>query len=278
MNYRHAYHAGNFADVHKHVALTAILSHLRRKKKPFVVIDTHAGRGLYDLSGVEAAKTAEAADGIGRLEGYAPQNAALQAYLEIVRSFRAQQYPGSPLIAAQLLRPQDRLVAIEKQLDEIAALRAALAPFPTARAIDGDGYAQLRALLPPPERRGLMLIDPPYEDADEMERMANAFRDAYRRFATGIYLLWYPLKLASRIEAFAGELKVQAPIKLLSLRIDIDAPKNAMEDRLSAAGLLVANPPFGFDEEMRAASAELLPLLRGGASARTTGEWLAGGP
>jgi 23S rRNA (adenine2030-N6)-methyltransferase len=278
MNYRHAYHAGNFADVHKHVALTAILLHLSRKEKPFAVIDTHAGRGLYDLAGVEAAKTAEAADGIGKLAGCVPQSPTLASYLEIVRGFGEQRYPGSAVIAAELLRPQDRLVAIEQQPDEFASLRTTLSPFPNARGVHGDGYAQLRAVLPPPERRGLVLIDPPYEDANEMERMAEAFRDAYRRFATGIYALWCPRKLASRIDAFAGELKAHAPMKLLSLTIDIGARNSEAEDRLSAAGLLVVNPPFGFDEEMRAASAEMLPLLRRRPSASATVESLAGGP
>ena len=262
MNYRHAYHAGNFADVHKHVALTAILLHLRRKEKPFAVIDTHAGSGLYDLTSTEALKTAEAADGIRRLDGYNPQNAIVQTYLEIVRGFGEQHYPGSPLIAAKLLRPQDRLVAIEQQTEEFAAVSSTLACFPNARAVHGDGYAKLRALLPPPERRGLILIDPPYEDADEMHRMAGAFRDAYRRFGPGIYVLWYPLKLASRLDAFVGELKAQASMKLLSLTIDISAQKSTIENRLSAAGLLVVNPPYGLDEDMRSASAELLPLLR----------------
>lgn len=275
MNYRHAYHAGNFADVHKHVALTSILLHLRRKEKPFAVIDTHAGSGLYDLAGTEPMKTAEAADGIGKLHGFIPQSAALSTYLQIVRGFGAQTYPGSPLIAAKLLRPRDRLVAIEQQTEEFAALRLALAAYPNARTVHGDGYEQLRALLPPPERRGLILIDPPYEDANEMERMAETFRDAYRRFATGIYLLWYPLKLASRIGAFAGELKAQASMKLLSLTIDIGAQKNAIEERLSAAGLLIVNPPYGLDEDMRAAGAELLPLLRRSPNASAIMEWFA---
>lgn len=276
MNYRHAYHAGNFADVHKHVALTAILLHLRRKEKPFAVIDTHAGSGLYNLASAEAVKTAEAGHGIRRLDGYAPQNAIVQTYLEIARGLGAQTYPGSPLIAAKLLRPQDRLVGIEQQTEEFSGLRSTLASFANARAVLGDGYAQLRALLPPPERRGLILIDPPYEDETEMARIAEAFRDAHRRFATGIYLLWYPLKLTSRIDAFAGELRGEAPVKLLSLTFNIGAIKPGAEERLSAAGLLVVNPPFGFDEDMRAAGAELLPLLRRGPTAGASVEWFAG--
>jgi 23S rRNA (adenine2030-N6)-methyltransferase len=278
MNYRHAYHAGNFADVHKHVALTAILLHLRKKAKPFVVIDTHAGRGVYDVSSTEAMKTGEAADGIARLAAHAAQTTALAAYLEIVRVAGIGQYPGSPLIAAKLLREQDRLVAVEQQPEEFASLRDCLDAIPNARAMQGDGYFELGALLPPPERRGLVLIDPAYEDVNEMERMAQTFRDAYRRFATGTYVLWYPLKLASRIDALAGELKTFGPIKLLSLGIDAGVGVGTSADRLSAAGLLVINPPFGLDGEMRDASTEILPLLRRGPSANIWVEWLAGAP
>ena len=278
MNYRHAYHAGNFADVHKHVALTSILLHLRKKEKPFVVIDTHAGRGEYDTGGMEAAKTAEAAGGIGRLEGYAAHSAALAAYLEIVRREGAAKYPGSPSIAAHLLRKQDRLVAIERQPEEFALLRASLDLIPNAGALEGDGYLRLRALLPPPERRGLVLIDPAYEDANEMERMMEAFRDAYGRFSTGVYALWYPLKLVSRIDAFVGELRTLGRINLLSLAIDVGAGEGISADRLSASGLLVVNPPFGVDVEMRDASAELLSVLRRGPGANTSVEWPAGAP
>lgn len=278
MNYRHAYHAGNFADVHKHVALTSILLHMQKKDKPFVVIDTHAGRGEYDTGGMEAARTGEAASGIGRLEGHSAHNAALAAYLEIVRRLGAGKYPGSPLIAAHLLRRQDRLVAIERQPEEFVPLRASLDSFPNASALEGDGYIRLRALLPPPERRGLVLIDPAYEDTNEMEQMLEAFRDAYGRFSTGVYALWYPLKIPARIDAFVGELRTLGRINLLSLAIDIGAGEGVSPDRLSASGLLVVNPPFGFDVEMRDASAELLSMLHRGPGANTSVEWLAGAP
>jgi len=278
MNYRHIYHAGNFADVHKHVALTSILLHLRRKEKPFVFIDTHAGSGLYDLAGDEASKTQEADAGIGKFAGYRAQSRPLSTYLETVHAFGEKKYPGSPMIAAKLLRRHDRFVGIEEQPAEFASVRAALAPFVNARALNGDGYKHLRALLPPPERRGFVLIDPPYEDASETERMAKAFGDAYERFATGIYALWYPLKVSSRIQSLADELKARAPMKLLSLAIDIGSCVGEAHDRLSAAGLLVVNPPFGFDEEMRGASSELLPLLRCGAGAEASVQWLSDRP
>ena len=274
MNYRHAYHAGNFADVIKHLALVATLAHLKKKDKPFAVFDTHAGRGLYDLQSNEATKTGEAETGIGRLAALGDASPPLGDYLNLAHAFGAQRYPGSPLIAARLLRPQDRLVAIEKHEEEARALTRSLAPFARARVMEGDGYERLIALLPPPERRGLVLIDPPYEAPDEFAQAAQTFARAYRRFATGIYLIWFPIKLPSTANAFCAEVLAAGVSK--ALRIDIDI--GALEDeRLHAAGLLVINPPFGFDEEMRTALAVVSPLLGSQkAPARARLAWLAG--
>ena len=278
MNYRHAYHAGNFADVHKHVALVAILLSLRRKESPFAVIDTHAGGGLYDLSAEEAQRTGEARGGIASLRDHAAQSPALAEYLKIADGFGAQHYPGSPLLAARLLRPQDRLIAVEKHADEYDALRSALSPFANARAIAGDGYLQLPTLLPPAQRRGLVLIDPPYEEEDELQRIAKVFADAHRRFTTGTYLIWQPLKDVSSAGALAGEIRNAGATKLLSLAFDVGRAPGDPAGKLSASGLLVVNPPYGFDAEMEATAAELLSLLRRRADARTRIEWLAGGP
>ncbi|HEY8696897.1 MAG TPA: 23S rRNA (adenine(2030)-N(6))-methyltransferase RlmJ [Rhizomicrobium sp.] len=274
MNYRHAYHAGNFADVHKHVALVAALLHLRKKQTPFAVIDTHAGRGFYDIASEAASRTGEAAQGIARLAGLAPQEPVLRTYLEIAGSFGAGCYPGSPLIAAKLLRQQDRLVAIEKHSEEFAALKTSLVPFVRARAVEGDGYERLASLLPPPERRGLVLIDPPYESPDECDALVAAFRNAIRRFATGIALIWYPLKAAARFEALAGEILAAGGTRLLSLTFDVGGALGP--ERLSASGLLMVNPPYGFDAQMRAACQDLLPQLRQGPQARAVVEWLGG--
>jgi 23S rRNA (adenine2030-N6)-methyltransferase len=259
MNYRHAYHAGNFADVVKHLALTAILLHLRRKETPFAVIDSHAGAGLYDLGGEEARATGEAAGGIERLAGVTDGSPALRAYLEMAVG---KTYPGSPLIAAKLLRSQDRLTAIEKHPEEFAALKTALAPFRKARVEEGDGYARLIASLPPPERRGLIVIDPPYEAPDEFAAAARAVREAYCRFATGIYLLWFPVKSASAADAFCGEVLACGAAK--ALRIDISVAPD--ETRMTRAGLLVLNDPYGFEEEMRQALASITPRLGDGAA------------
>jgi len=264
VNYRHAFHAGNFADVVKHVALVAVLLHLRKKEKPFRVIDTHAGAGLYDLAGEAAQRTGEAAGGIARLgdlagDGLPP---ALAAFLDIVRKTDAAHYPGSPLIVARLLRENDRLVAIERLEEEEAKLASVLAPFRNAKAVCADGYARLASLLPPPERRGLVLIDPPFEAEDEFQRVATALAAARRRFATGIYLLWYPIKSQAASEALSGEALAGGSEDVLRITIAVGRAATVDgKDRLTAAGLLIVNPPYGMAEEMHAAADILAPRL-----------------
>jgi 23S rRNA (adenine2030-N6)-methyltransferase len=276
VNYRHAYHAGNFADVIKHVALVAILQHLKKKDKPFRVIDTHAGRGLYDLSGDKALRTGEAKDGIARVRDLSGA-LALDAYLDLVRSVGSEHYPGSPLIAARLLRPADRLVAIEKHDEEFTELKQSLSNFATTRVVEGDGYERLSALMPPPERRGLVLIDPPYEAEDEFTRAARALIDAHRKFATGIFMLWFPIKSVAAANGFTGEIATAGIGKLLRVDIDLGAQPGADRERLSAAGLLIVNPPYGFADEMRRIATILAPALGRGTPARITIDWLSGG-
>jgi 23S rRNA (adenine2030-N6)-methyltransferase len=256
----------------KHIALIAILSHLKKKDTPFAVIDTHGGRGLYDLSGGEARKTGEAANGIGRLHDLAgPLPPALTAYLEMAG--QGASYPGSPLIAARLLRPVDRMAAIEKHPEEAAALRAVLAPWRKAAVEEADGYARLPKLLPPPERRGLILIDPPFEAADEFEQLAAALHAAWRRFPTGIYLIWYPIKAQGAADAFVGEALATGAGTALTIAITVEVPPAPDgREKLSRAGLLVLNPPYGFAGEMAAILARLEPAL----AARTQLETRAG--
>jgi 23S rRNA (adenine2030-N6)-methyltransferase len=273
MNYRHAYHAGNFADVVKHVALVAILLHLRKKQAPFAAIDSHAGGGLYDLGDDAATATGEAQDGIGRLRDLAgdiPQ--ALAVYLKLVADAGAHRYPGSPLLAAKLLRPQDRLVAIERNPEEAVALAAVLAPYRKARAETADGHARLLKLLPPPERRGLVLIDPPFEAPDEFEVLARTARDAYRRFATGTYLLWYPVKSPGAADSLCGEVLAAGIARAMRIEITV-APEG---DGLARAGLLLLNPPYGFGPAMKDILALLAPLLGRDGPARVRVERLAG--
>ncbi len=266
MNYRHGYHAGNFADVVKHIALVAILQHLKKKDTAFAVIDTHAGRGSYDLSGEQAARTGEAQNGIARLRGLrGAMPEALAAYLDLAKN---GAYPGSPLIAAKLLRSQDRLTAIEKHPEEFSALKAVLAPFRNAVAEQQDGYARLPKLLPPPARRGLVLIDPPFEATDEFETLARTVAAALRKFATGIYLIWYPIKSQAEADGFTGEVLAAGAAKALTVEVKIAAP----EGRLDRAGLLVLNPPYGFDAAMRAIASVIAPAMDAAIGVR----WLAG--
>jgi 23S rRNA (adenine2030-N6)-methyltransferase len=278
MNYRHGYHAGNFADVVKHVALVAILLHLRKKDTGFSVIDSHAGRGSYDLAGEQAARTGEAQAGVARLKdlsGEMPE--ALATYLSLVKespgaSAKAgaaiNKYPGSPLIAAKLLRPQDRLTAVEKHPQEFAALKDVLAPYRNAVAEHADGYTRSVKLLPPSSRRGVVLIDPPFESPDEFSALAQLVREATRKFATGIYLVWYPIKSDAEAKAFAGEALSGGIDKALTIEVKVPAP----EGKLGRAGLLVVNPPYGFGAAMREAGRLLAPLLNG----EITMVWLAG--
>jgi 23S rRNA (adenine2030-N6)-methyltransferase len=261
MNYRHAFHAGNFADVIKHAALVAVLGHLARKDKGFCVIDTHAGAGLYDLGSNEAARTGEAQSGIARIGGttdVAAWPTTLATWRDCVGREGPQRYPGSPRIAARLLRPQDRLFAIEKHPEDAALLRSALAGFPNARAVQADGWERLLALLPPKERRGVVLIDPPYEEADEFARVADGLARAHRHFANGIYIVWYPIKSRAESEAFLGEVKTR--IATPQVRIEIDVGRTD-DERLSAAGILIINPPYGFVSEMERVASFVAPRL-----------------
>ena len=267
MNYRHSYHAGNFADVVKHLAEVAIIGHLLKKDAPFAVIDSHAGRGLYDLASEEARKTGEAQAGIERLRGLAG-SPLLENYLGLVANSGENRYPGSPLIAARMLRPQDRLIAIEKHPEEAALLKPVLAPWRKARVEEGDGHARLLAHLPPAERRGLVLIDPPFEAPDEFQMVARTLREAVRKFATGIYLVWYPIKSDAAGNAFVGEVLAAGVRKALKLEMAVDAA----EGRLGRTGLLVLNPPFTFAADMEATLAIAAPPLQ----ARMRLDWLAG--
>ena len=268
MNYRHGYHAGNFADVIKHIALVAILLHLRKKDAGFSVVDSHAGRGAYDLAGGEAAKTGEAQNGVARLShmsGDMPE--ALSTYLSLVQGGDGA-YPGSPLIAAKLLRPQDRLTVIEKHPEEFAVLKNVLAPYSGAMAEQADGYARSLKLLPPPSRRGLVLIDPPFEAGDEFHSLAQSVTAAVRKFATGIYLVWYPIKSQAEADAFLGEVLAGGVAKALIIDTRISAPAG----KLAQAGLLVINPPYGFDRAMRETARLVAPRLEAEIATR----WIAG--
>src|SRR5476649_2303068 len=261
MNYRHAFHAGGFADVIKHIVLVRMLTYLQEKPGPFRVIDTHAGAGLYDLTSEEAQRGGEWLTGIARImqarfsETTAP---LLKPYLDIVRAFNPKAelkaYPGSPLIARALLRPQDRLTACEVEPKARKRLIEALRRDTQARVVDLDGWVALPAFVPPNERRGLVLIDPPYEQKDEFERLATGFAQAFAKWPSGSYLLWYPVKsrratdsLARHVAAIIGA--GRPPGKCLRLEFSV-APQTA-EAGLSSAGLLIVNPPWKLLGELK---------------------------
>jgi 23S rRNA (adenine2030-N6)-methyltransferase len=276
MNYRHAFHAGGFADVIKHIVLVRMLTYLQEKPAPFRVIDTHAGAGLYDLTSDEARRGGEWLTGIARImqarfsETTAP---LLKPYLDIVRAFNPERdlkaYPGSPLIARTLLRPQDRLTACEVEPKARKRLIDALRRDTQARVVDLDGWLALPAFVPPKERRGLVLIDPPYEQKDEFERLAAGFTEAFAKWPTGSYLLWYPVKsrratddLARHVADVVGA--GPSPGKVLRLEFSV-APQVAGAP-LASAGLLMVNPPWTLMAELKAILPELeKPLGQGGA-------------
>ena len=281
MNYRHAYHAGNFADVVKHVVLTRLLDYLKQKDKAFRVVDTHAGIGRYDLSSVEAQKTGEWHGGVGRLidaSFAAPVAALLAPYLETVRSLNPeggiQKYPGSPLIARHLMRKQDRLSAIELHPKDAGKLRTLFAGDFQTRVIELDGWLALGAHLPPKEKRGLVLIDPPFEEVGEFERLVDGLIRAHKRWPGGIYALWYPIKDRKAIIAFRKALKQSGIPKLLDIEFEIRPA--SFEPSLDGSGLLVVNPPFTLEGELRTLLPALHRLLAVGKPAHWSLEWLAG--
>ena len=276
MNYRHAFHAGGFADVIKHIVLVRMLTYLQDKQAAFRVIDTHAGAGVYDLAGDEARRGGEWLTGIARVmqARFSENDLPLVApYLDIVRAFNPtaelKTYPGSPLIARALLRPQDRLTACEVEPKARKRLIDALRRDTQARVVDLDGWMALPAFVPPKERRGLVLIDPPFEQKDEFERLADGFSEAFAKWPTGSYLLWYPVKSRRATDSLArhvadGRGAGSAPGKCLRLEFSV-APQTA-EAGLASAGLLIVNPPWTLAGELRAILPELeKPLGQGGA-------------
>jgi 23S rRNA (adenine2030-N6)-methyltransferase len=277
MNYRHAFHAGNFADVIKHVVLTRILVYLHEKPSAFRVIDTHAGAGLYDLTSEEARRGGEWLTGIARIiQARFSEHALplLRPYLDVVRAFNPQAelttYPGSPLIARALLRPQDRLTACEVADGPRKDLIDALRRDPQARVVDLNGWVALPAFVPPNERRGLVLIDPPFEAKDEFERLADRFAAAFTKWPTGIYVLWYPAKNRRAADELAGHVaEVAAATKPAGkcMRLEFSVAPQAAGSPLASTGLLIVNPPFPLHGELKTILPELeKPLGQGGAA------------
>ena len=248
MNYRHAFHAGNFADVLKHLVLVRVLAHLAAKPKPFRAVDTHAGIGLYDLDADEAARTGEWHDGIGRLDApFAPAVEALLApYRDAVAAVRARHgattYPGSPAIIREALRAGDKGVFVELHPVDAGTLAERYASDSRTKVMQLDGWTALNALIPPPERRGLVLIDPPYEERGEIDRLGTSLLKAARKWPTGVFLGWYPIKDVSAVDRMAAAL--DAGLERPGLRLDLMIERPDDPTRLSGTGLIVVNPPW----------------------------------
>lgn len=275
MKYRHAFHAGNFADVHKHVTLVALLQALARKDKGFLFVDTHAGSGAYDLGSALVRRGNEAAGGIGRFaHAWSTGEPEIDAWLEAVAAFRRERhqrhaYPGSPLLALHFLRPQDRALLVEAEAGEHAALRRELRDRPRVVLENADGFARATSGMPPIERRALVLIDPPYEDTrGDFDRAAATTRAVLERFATGVIAIWYPIKLERDtrrwLEQLAGHV---APRPLLAAELWIH-PRDSRVG-LNGSGMAIVNPPYLLGERMRA----WLPVLHRTLAAPGEGGW-----
>lgn len=263
VNYRHAFHAGNFADVHKHWVLTILLERLRAKDKPFFVLDTHAGAGFYDLAREETERTGEAQDGIGRLLQSPGLPPSLQAFVDTVQSLNQgdvfRWYPGSPWLIATQLRKADRLAAIEAHPEQYLLLRDSLAEFRNARAYERDGYAALPSLVPPKERRGLTLIDPPYERGDDLDRVVTAVAHATARFATGTVAIWYPIKTHAMGDLLAEKLP-EAGRGRLRCELWVRSPDRT-DNGLTGSGMIILNPVWPMEETLRQDLPTLAKLL-----------------
>lgn len=272
MNYRHAYHAGNFADVVKHAVLALVIEHMKLKPAPFRVIDTHAGVGLYDLASEPAQKTGEWREGIGRVMGaaFTPRAAELLApYLGVVRALNPQgglkHYPGSPLVARRLMRSGDRLIVNELHPEDQSELQRLFARDRQVKVMALDAWVAIKALLPPPERRGVTLIDPAFEEVGELDRLIDALREATRRFATGTFLLWYPIKEMRPVAGFRRKLAALGLPRATAIEVMIRGADD--ETRLNSAGLIVVNAPFTLAANLEALLPELVRVLAQGKGA-----------
>lgn len=285
MNYRHHFHAGNFADVMKHLLLIRLVRAMQRKEKGFLYLDTHAGRGAYDLGraaqGDTLARQPEWPDGIGRLWAGADWPEPLADYVQQVRTFDAARgnraeapgfYPGSPVLVSGLMRPQDRQVLCEKQPEECTVLREEMRFALRASVQAMDGYVAPRAMLPPPEKRALVLIDPPFESQDEFARISAAVAEGVERLPAGVFAIWYPLTERARVDAFADRLRALAlpPTAVFELAI---AGEGAGL-KLRGCGLVVVNPPWQFEAEVMPSLQVLARVLAQAPGASAACHWL----
>lgn len=281
MNYSHAFHAGNFADVMKHLIVTRLVEYLKKKDAAFRVIDTHAGIGKYDLTGAIAKRSPEWMDGIGKvLQGGLPQKAQALAepYLKVIAELnpgeKLETYPGSPLLVRKLFRPQDRLSALELHPEYAERLGKLFEGDVQVRVIHLDGWLSLNAHVPPKEKRGLVLVDPPFEEPGEFERIVDGLAKAHGKFATGVYALWYPLKDTRAVHDFISALRDTGIPKMLRAELSIRPASNP--PRLHGSGMILVNPPFTLEAELRILLPALAQLLGDPGAGRHKLEWLRG--
>lgn len=276
LSYRHGFHAGNFADVHKHAVLTLLLSALKEKDKAFFYLDTHGGAGRYDLESAFARKNREHDEGIGRLWGGSDWPSALQDYYRALKSLNPDDvlryYPGSPWLARQLLRPQDRMAVSEKHSTEIEVLRAEFAGDQQVAVHHEDAYQAVKAFLPPRERRGLVLFDPAYELKDEFERVAEGLSLGWQRWQTGTFAIWYPLRDAGTRARFERMLVGTGVRKMLRAELCLRPIDTAQ--RLNGSGMIVVNPPWKLKEQLGDLQPWLHRRLGDGAIERSYVDWL----
>ena len=285
MNYRHQFHAGNFADVMKHALLVRLLQGLQRKERGFLYLDTHAGRGGYDLSraavGDSLARQPEWPDGIGRILARTDWPVEMIDYVRMVREYDRREgnleptlrfYPGSPAIARILARPQDRLALAELHAGEAAALREAFRATPGVSIQEMDGYVAVRAGLPPPEKRALVLIDPPFESTTEFAQIGTALADGLARLAGGTFVVWYPLTERARPAEFFATIRALRPPPTLRAELAIAGEDSTLKMR--GCGLVIVNPPWQFEREAEAILAYLATVLAQEPGARGRVEWL----
>lgn len=272
LSYRHSFHAGNHADVLKHIVLMLILESLKQKEKGFYYLDTHSGVGHYRLFSEEAEKTAEFEEGIARLWQQANLHPDLQRYVDLIKNLNyggkaLRYYAGSPLIAAQLLRPQDRALFTELHPSDYPLLRNNFKDYANISTKRDDGFQQVKATLPPKERRGLVLIDPPYELKEDYDLVVKAIEEGYKRFATGIYAIWYPVVWRQNIKRMIRQLEQTGIRKIL--QIELSVRPDSDQRGMTASGMIVINPPWQLASQMR----ELLPQLQQLLVPEGTGSW-----
>ncbi|WP_193175533.1 23S rRNA (adenine(2030)-N(6))-methyltransferase RlmJ [Oricola nitratireducens] len=284
MNYRHIFHAGNFADVFKHIVLTRVIKYMQKKDAAFRVLDTHAGLGVYDLSSEQAQKTGEWKTGIGKVLDKAEKAPAdvrelIAPYLDSVRALNPAGgialYPGSPMIARELFRKQDRLTALELHPEDYEVLHSHFAGDYQVRVNELDGWLGIKSHLPPKERRGIVLVDPPFEVYHEFFNILTALKEGHKRFASGTFLLWYPVKHRKGISEFREELRAAKIPRILDTTLEVRS--SGADIRFDGSGMIVVNPPYTLENELRTILPWLVSVLefKKGAGSYSI-NWLAG--